>query len=181
MRSMFSGLAAMVALSVVGVAQGGDDFKPHFNGKDLTGWVTKTNPAEALDGKTEAYKGRFKVVDGNLVIDPKVKGDVWIQTAKDLAKGKDVHIKIEFMPGKGCNNDTFFRGNKFDITEGYIKKIKYDEWNVLEIIAKGKQVEYKHNGETLKTMAAKNDGSPLGLRAEFGPIQIRKILIKEMP
>src|SRR5436853_73055 len=114
MRTILCGL--ILATTVAGgAAQGDGDFKPIFNGKDLTGWETKTKTPESLDGKTEAYKGRFKVADGMLTIDPKVKGDVWIQTASDLPKGKDVHIRIEFKPGKGCNNDTFFRGNKFDI------------------------------------------------------------------
>jgi hypothetical protein len=55
-----------------------------FNGKDLSGWVEKTGGA-ALDGKAEAYKGRFAVKDGAVVIDPKVKGDVRIVTAREFA------------------------------------------------------------------------------------------------
>src|SRR5256885_6581569 len=95
----------------------GDDFKPEdgftllFNGKDLTGW--KTTKGESLDGKTEAYNGRFKAADGVLTIDPKVKGDVRIETQKEF--GKDVHIKFDFLPGEGCNNDLFLRGLKFDL------------------------------------------------------------------
>src|SRR4051794_15698171 len=79
-------------------------FTALFNGKDLTGWKTKAG--ESLDGKTEAHKGRFKVVDGKLVIDPKVPGDVWIKTDRKFEK--DVHVKLDFFPGKGCNNDTHF-------------------------------------------------------------------------
>ena len=47
----------------------GDDFKLEpgftllFNGKNLGGWKEVGNK-ETLDGKTEAYQGRFKVVDG---------------------------------------------------------------------------------------------------------------------
>ena len=54
-----------------------DDFKPEegftllFNGKDLTGW--NTTKGESLDGKTEAYAGRFKVAGGILTLDPSVK------------------------------------------------------------------------------------------------------------
>src|SRR4051794_11927330 len=69
-----------------------------FNGKDLTGWKEKTGGA-SLDGKTEAYKGRFRVKGNVLVIDPKVRGDVRIMTARPFAG--DVHIKFQYKPGKG--------------------------------------------------------------------------------
>src|SRR6476661_6635312 len=102
--------AVLVALWILPTARA-DDFKPEegfvllFNGKDLTGW--KTEKGESLDGKAEAYNGRFKMADGLLTLDPKVKGDVKIFTARGF--GKDVHIKFDFMPGPGCNNLLFLR------------------------------------------------------------------------
>jgi hypothetical protein len=150
-------------------------FTPLFNGKNLDGWKTKSG--DSLEGKTEAFQGRFKVIDGNLVIDPKVKGDVTINTAKEFSK--DLHIKFEFLPGVGCNNDLFFRSIKFDIVPKAIKGLKLDEWNEFEIIARGDKVEYKCNGVTQRTATAKMASSPLGIRAEFGPIQIRRIRVKE--
>jgi hypothetical protein len=160
------------------------EFKPEpgftllLNGKNLDGWKTKTG-GESLDGKTEAYKGRFKVVDGKLVIDPKVKGDVIIETAKPL-KG-DIHIKFEFMPGPGCNNDLFLRGLKFDIIPKSLKGVKEGEWNEFEIVTKGATVEYKCNGVVQRTSKAKTDSSVFGIRAELGPIEIRHMRVKETP
>jgi len=147
-----------------------------FNGKNLDGW--KTKGGEALEGKADAFKGRFTVTKGVLVIDPKVKGDVVITTAKELSK--DVHIKFEFLPGAGCNNDLYFRGLKFDLKKG-LKGYKEDMWNQFEIVAQGNKVEFKCNGEVEKTMNAKVNSSPLGVRAEFGPMQIRHLRIKETP
>jgi hypothetical protein len=146
-----------------------------FNGKNFDGWKTKKGNA-ALDGKKEAYNGRFKIVDGNLVIDPKVKGDVIIETAKEFAK--DVHIKFEFNPGPDCNNDLFFRDTKFDIVPKTLKNVKEGEWNTLEIIAVGDKIEHKVNGEAKKATKTKA-GNALGIRAEFGPIQIRNLQVKE--
>jgi hypothetical protein len=86
---------------------GADDFKPEegftllFNGK--THRLEGAGGA-SLDGKTEAADGRFKVADGILVVDVKVKGDVTIDS--DMTFGKDVHIKFDFPPGAGCNNDS---------------------------------------------------------------------------
>jgi hypothetical protein len=175
---LLAGLAVLFG-GVVSLAQ--DDFKLEpgftllFNGKDLTGWKTKKG-GESLDGKAEAYGKRFVVSDGKLIIDPKVKGDVIIETAKTF--GKDVHIKFEFMPGDGCNNDLFLRGIKFDINPKQLKNLK-DGWNEIDIIVKGDKGEVKINGATEKSPAAKADATPFGIRAEFGSIQIRRIRVKE--
>jgi len=159
-----------------------DDFKPEagyallFNGKDLTGWKTKAKAGEALDGKAEAFGGRFKAAGGELVIDPKVKGDVRIETAKEF--GKDCTIKFEFKPDAKCNNDLFLHGTKFDIKKG-VKGLKDDDWNEVEIVAAGGQVAYKINGEAAGTLKATREASTFEIRAEFGAIQIRKLRAKE--
>src|SRR5690242_883239 len=77
-------------LSSADAAKPEPGYKPLFNGKNLDGWQTKAG--ESLDGKTEAFKGRFKVVEGKIVIDPKVKGDVVVQTANKLPA--EVSIKF---------------------------------------------------------------------------------------
>jgi len=146
-----------------------------FNGKNLDGWKTKKGN-EPLDGKTEAYNGRFKIENGSLVIDPKVKGDVIIETAKEFG---NVHIKFEFNPGPGCNNDLFLRGTKFDIVAKQLKNVKEGEWNTLEIIATGDKIEHKVNGESKRMSTAKAKTSVFGIRAEFGPVQIRHLRVKE--
>src|SRR6476660_9621787 len=91
------------ALLLAGLTRSADDFKLEpgftllFNGKNLDGWKEFSGKKEALDGKTEAFKGRFKVAEGKLVYDPAVKGDLHTETAKEFAK--DVHIKFDFKPG----------------------------------------------------------------------------------
>ncbi|HUR53640.1 MAG TPA: family 16 glycoside hydrolase [Gemmataceae bacterium] len=161
-----------------------DDFKPEpgfellLKGDALDGWKTKAaakKESEKLDGKAEAFGGRFKLKNGELTIDPKVKGDVTIETAKEF--GGDVTIKFEFNPGKGCNNDLFFRGQKFDIKSD-IKGYKEDAWNEFEITLVGTKAEFKCNGELARMANTKVEKSVFGIRAEFGPIQIRKLRVK---
>src|SRR5690242_7379819 len=109
MRTLYCGLslAVLALLAPVPRSAAADaekpepGFTPLFTGKDLSGW--KTEKGDALEEKSEAFKGRFKVNDGILVIDPKVKGDVKIQTVKEYSG--DVHIKFDYLPGPGCNND----------------------------------------------------------------------------
>ncbi len=181
MRTLTAGslLAALIVLAPAAA----DDFKPEpgftllFNGKDLGGW--KTKKGDSLDGKTETPDGRFKVSDGNLVVDDKVKGDVVINTAREFAK--DVHVKFEFRPGPGCNNDLYFRGQKFDLKKGDVKNFKEGVWHEFEIVVKGDKAEFKCNGEVQRTATVKADGTALGLRAEFGPVQFRRIRVNAAP
>jgi hypothetical protein len=150
-----------------------------FNGKNLDGWKEAGGKKESLDGKTEAYEGRFKVTDGKLVYDPAVKGDRYIETAKEF--GKDVHIKFDFKPGAKCNNDILIRKTKFDIIPGNKenKSVKEGEWSTLEIVITGDKLEHKINGETVRTSKADAKATPLKLRAEFGAIEVKNIRVNE--
>jgi hypothetical protein len=150
-----------------------------FNGKNLDGWKEASGKKEALEGKMEAYTGRFKVVDGRLVYDPSVKGDLYIETVKTF--GKDVHIKFDFKPGPKCNNDLFLRGTKFDIIPGNKenKSVKEGEWYTFEIVITGDKIEHRINGEVARTSKAKSDATPFKLRAEFGAIEVKNIRVRE--
>lgn len=172
------------SLLVVASVALADDFKPEpgfdliLKGDALDGWRTKAagkKESEKLDGKGEAFGGRFKLKDGELTLDPKVKGDVTIETTREFAG--DVTVKFEFNPGKGCNNDLFFRGQKFDI-KADIKGYKEGAWNEFEIVLVGTKCEFKCNGEVARSATTKSEKSVLGIRAEFGPIQIRKLRVK---
>jgi hypothetical protein len=156
-----------------------EGFKLLFNGKNLDGWKETNGKKEALDGKTEAHNGRFKVVDGSIVYDPSVKGDLYIETTREFAK--DVHIKFDFKPGAKCNNDFFLRGTKFDIVPGNKEnlKVKEGEWHTCEIVVVGDKVEHKIGGEVVRTSKPKDGSAPFKIRAEIGAIEIKNIRVKE--
>jgi len=173
----------ILVLAVLAAVLPQDDpgFTPIFNGKNLDGWKEASGKKEALDGKTEAYGGRFKVVEGRLVIDPEVKGDLHIETVRTFAK--DVHIKFEFKPGPKCNNDLFLRGTKFDIVPGNKenKNVKEGEWTTCEIVVAGDKIEHKVGGESARTSTLKADApaSPFRIRAEIGAMEIKNLRVKE--
>jgi hypothetical protein len=156
-----------------------DGFTLLFNGKNLDGWKEASGKKELLTGKTEAYQGRFKVVDGVLVYDPTVKGDLYIESVKEF--GKDVTIKFDFKPGPKCNNDVFLRGTKFDIIPGNKenKSVKEGEWSTFEVVVAGEMVEHKINGEVVRKSKASAGATPFKLRAEFGAIEVKNIRAKE--
>jgi len=183
-------LPCIAFLFTAGLVVAADDFKVEpgykliFNGKNLDGWQTKAagkdGKSEALEGKTEAFAGRFKVSEGELVIDPKIKGDRYIETTTPLSG--DFTIRYDFKPGDGCNNDTLLLGTKFDIKVGgkeNVKGVKAGEWNKLEIVVKGGSADFLVNGEKVATQKTKGDKGPLTLRAEFGPISYKNIRVTE--
>src|SRR5207249_11501974 len=115
------------------------------------------------------------VKDDVIVIDPKVKGDVRIMTAREFAG--DVHIKFDFKPDAKCNNDLFLRGHKFDLVKGGVKNLKEGEWNEFEIVIKGDNIEFRNNGEVQRRGTVKAKSTPFEVRAEFGPIQFRRMRV----
>jgi len=178
-------LLATAALSFAVAASAADKpdetgFAPLI-GKDLTGWKVaptgmKDKGGDALTGKTETPTKRFVLADGVLTLDDKVKGDISITTEKTWAK--DAHIQFDFIPGKACNNDVYFRGIKFDIKPGDIKGCKVDEWNTFGFVVTGTDAEIKCNGESVKKVKAKAGATPFSIRAEGGPIQIKNLRVK---
>ncbi|MBI3823052.1 MAG: DUF1080 domain-containing protein [Planctomycetes bacterium] len=153
-------------------------FTSLFNGKNFDGWRER-NSKDTLEGKTEAFKGRFKIVDGVIHYDPKVGGDKYIETIKEYAG--DVHFKFDFNPGPKCNNDILFRGTKFDIIPGNKenKNVKEGEWSTFELIAKGDKIEHKINGETARSSTGKAKANTFVLRAEIGAMQVKNIRVKD--
>lgn len=79
-----------------------------FNGKDFSGWkMNKTN--EPLEGKTDAGKMRFIAKDGILMIDPKAKGDLTINTVQDFEKMYTSSLNTSLMPSV---TTIFFTGHE---------------------------------------------------------------------
>lgn len=181
-------LPVLAFLLTAGAVVAADEFKLEpgytllFDGKNLNGWQTKAAgkdaKAEPLDGKTEAFGGRFKVADGELVIDPKVKGDRYIETVAPVSG--DFTIRFDFKPADGCNNDLLLLGTKFDIkvsSKDTVKGAKAGEWNKIEIVVKSGSADFIINGEKAATQKTKAAKGPLTLRAEFGAIAYRNVRI----
>jgi hypothetical protein len=154
-------------------------FAALFNGNNLDGWREASGKKAPLEGKADAFAGRFKVTDGRLVIDPAVKGDLHIESVREFAK--DVHIKFEFKPGPKCNNDLFLRGTKFDIVPGNKenKAVKEGQWYEFEIVVSGDKIEHRVNGEVVRTAKAGPKPTAFRIRAEFGAIEFRNLRVKE--
>jgi len=165
-----------------------EGFELLFNGKDLTGWKEFSGKDKAsLKGKTEAFRGRFKVKEGMLVIDPSVKGDVHIETEKAFELTHDLVIKFDFKPGPKCNNDLFIFGTTFDIVpgKGATTAVKEGQWHTFEIATTQEKFSWvRHKIDGVKVFGAKitkkaDMTTPVRIRAEFGSLEIKNVRMKK--
>jgi hypothetical protein len=184
-----------VTLATACLARAADDFKVEagyvslFNGKDLTGWKVGKTGKEPLDGKTEAADRRFEVKDGVILCNEKDangKGGIKdLYTVKDF--NKDFHLKLEFRAAPRADSGVYIRGRQLQVrdypTVGPYKNLKHfknGDWNELEITVKGTTAECKCNGEVLENAFKVPAQGGIGLQAEAGQFEFRRIRVKEM-
>lgn len=158
-------------------------FKPLFNGKDLTGWHYKDGPA--FDGKTTSSDGRYSAKDGHLVVNPG-KGLNQLWTTSEFPK--DFHLKLEFRAAVNADSGIFLRKPQLQCRDYLVagpykdlKKYKPQDWNEIEVIVKGKVATCTCNGEELKFPNELPMTGPIGLEADRGQMEYRRIRIKELP
>jgi hypothetical protein len=193
---------ALLLLTSFALVSAADDFKLEadytslFNGKDLTGWKygdvppKKKPPTEVLDGKTESSDRRFEVKDHCIVANIGKGPNMAIYTAREF--NRDFHLKLEFRTSaenKKNNSGIFLRGPQLQldaVTEGgltgvfkNLKNFKPGDWNEIDITVKGTEAVCKCNGERIgKPMKIPATGT-IGLQAEIGKFEFRRLRIKE--
>jgi hypothetical protein len=191
LRRVVMGLAALGTFMTLAFSA---DFKPEegytslFSGKDLTGWrYGKQGPA--LEGATATADKRVEVKDDAIVMNAKDaagKGGIKdVYTVKEF--DKDFHLKLEFRAGEKADSGVYIRSPQLQIRDfirrgeqKQLTKFKNDDWNELDITVKGTEATCLVNGEMLQKMKVPAKG-PIGLQAETGKFEYRRIRIRELP
>jgi hypothetical protein len=201
-RSLLIPLAGL--LLVLPTARAADEgFKPLFNGKDLTGWVTPVDPSAT-----------FTVEDGVIVgrTDGKLKINQFLVTAKSY---KDFHFKGKVLFKNGNSGFQFrserlengaVKGPQADIADGFWgllyeergrgilerypqdeaeKLVRHGDWNDYEIIAKGDHVVILFNGTKIidRTDPEFPRSGIIALQVHVGPpmeVRFKDLEIKEL-
>jgi hypothetical protein len=189
-RTALFSLAGFLIVAPSRIAMSADDFKPEpgyaslFNGKDLTGWGYKTNH---FDGKTGSSDGRYTAKDGILVVNPKeprLMQILW--TTREFPK--DFVLKLEFRAAVNADSGIFIRKPQlqcrdYPIAGPYkeLKKYKPQGWNEIEVTVKDGVAHCTCNGEVLEDALKVPDTGPIGLEADRGQMEYRRIRLKELP
>lgn len=170
------------------------DFKPEpgyislTNGKDLTGW--RYQPDEKFDGKTEASDGRYTARDGMIVVNDfnPAKGPHLRQLYTTAEFPQNFILKLEFRASPNADSGIFIRKPQLQcrdyLTAGPYKELKSykpQDWNVIEITVKDGIAHCTCNGEILEAALKLPATGPIGLEADRGQMEYRRIQLKTLP
>ena len=185
--------AAFFCAALLIVSLRAADFKPEpgfvslFNGKDLTGW--SYSATEKFDGKTASTDGRFSAKDGVFIVHPKeprLAQKIW--TSREFPK--DFVLKLEFRAAVNADSGIFIRKPQLQCRDYLVagpdkyktlKKYRAQDWNEIEIVVKGGVARCTCNGELLEEALKVPETGPIGLEADRGQMEYRRIRIKETP
>lgn len=157
-------------------------FEMLLNGTDLTGWHYANGPE--FKGEQNASDGRYTARDGRIVVNPG-KGLAQLWTTREFPH--DFHLKLEFRAGVNADSGIFLRKPQLQCRDYLVAgpykeltKYKPQDWNEIEVIVKGNVATCTCNGEPLKFPNELPATGPIGLEADRGQMEYRRIRIKEL-
>jgi lysophospholipase L1-like esterase len=187
-----------------------EGFELLFDGHDLDGWGFRPTTAEDLesikrwrasdpnmppwpivktpvnfDGKTATTDGRFRALNGRLVVTTPTEGRriQQLYTTRDFPE--DFTLKLEFRATPNADSGVFLRGRQlqcrdYPLAGPYknLKNYKPQDWNELIITVKGNTARCTCNGEVLEQDFKLPDTGPIGLEGDRGQMEYRRIRIR---
>lgn len=157
-------------------------FEMLLNGTDLTGWHYANGPE--FKGMPHASDGRYTARDGRIVVNPG-KGLAQLWTTREFPH--DFHLKLEFRAGVNADSGIFLRKPQLQCRDYLVAgpykdltKYKPQDWNEVEVFVKGGVATCTCNGEPLKFDNVLPSTGPIGLEADRGQMEYRRIRIKEL-
>jgi lysophospholipase L1-like esterase len=187
-----------------------EGFEPLFNGHDLDGWGFRATSAKekesikkwrasdkkmpaypivetpvTFDGKTASADGRFRAINGRLVVTTPTEGRriQQLNTTRDFAW--DFTLKLDFRATPNADSGVFIRGRQlqcrdYSLAGPYkdLKKYKPQDWNELVITVRGNKAHCTCNGEVLEAAYEIPDTGPIGLEGDRGQMEYRRIRIR---
>jgi sialate O-acetylesterase len=154
-----------------------------FNGTDLTGWRLKNGPP--LDGQSVSSNGRYTARDGRIVVNPG-KGTDQLWSVREFPR--DFQVKLQFRAGVNADSGVFVRKPQLQCRDYLVagpykelKNYKPQDWNDIAVTVRGQTATCTCNGEPLKFASELPPTGPIGLEADRGQMEYRRIRIKEGP
>ncbi len=159
-----------------------EGFEMLLNGTDLTGWHYANGPE--FKAMPHASDGRYTARDGRIVVNPG-KGLAQMWTTREFQH--DFHLKLEFRAGVNADSGIFLRKPQLQCRDYLVAgpykeltKYKPQDWNEIEVFVKGGVATCTCNGEELKFPNELPATGPIGLEADRGQMEYRRIRIKEV-
>jgi lysophospholipase L1-like esterase len=159
-------------------------FESLFNGKDLTGWHFENGPA--FDGQTVSSDGRYRAVNGRLVVQTPPTGSALAQLWTTREFGGDFTLRLQFRATPDADSGVFIRKPQLQcrdyVLAGPWKDLPHyrpQEWNDLEVVVQGTEATATCNGDALKDgfKGALPPTGPIGLEGDRGQMEYRRIRV----
>lgn len=188
-----------------------DDFKPEegfvslFNGKNLTGWGYRATPPrkgapkpgapllvevksdQSFDGQTESADGRYRAINGRLVITTPAEGRRIQALWTNREFPEDFILKLEFRATPNADSGVYLRKPQLQCRDFLVagpykdlKRYKPQDWNELIVVVKGGVTHATCNGELLEAALKLPDNGPIGLEGDRGQMEYRRLRIKTL-
>jgi lysophospholipase L1-like esterase len=190
-----------------------DGFESLFDGRSLSGWgyrpTSETDKesarrwqaadpnaaawpfvaeASTFDGQSATPDGRFKAINGRLVVTTPPEGrkiqQLW--TTKEF--GDDFVLKLEFRATPNADSGVYVRGPQLQCRDyalaGPYKNLtryKPQDWNELVITVQNGVARATCNGEPLEGELKVPASGPIGVEGDRGQMEYRRIRIKRLP
>ncbi len=159
-------------------------FTSLITGTDLSGWHYKGEPDLAT--ATDATDGRYSAKDGMLVVNPEVvgKGPHLRQLWTLRMFPTDFTLKLEFRASVNADSGIFIRGMQLQCRDYLVagpfkdlKAYKPQDWNEIIVVVTGTIAHCTCNGEVLEAQMKVPMNGPIGLEADRGQMEYRRIRI----
>lgn len=190
-----------------------DGFESLFNGRDLTGWGFRVTPesvrtsarrwmerdpngvvwpfvdqAVAFDGQPATPDGRYRAINGRLVVTTPTEGRRIQQLWTTREFPQDFTLKLEFRATPNADSGVFLREPQLQCRDfplagpwKDLKNFRPGDWNELIVEARGGTARCTCNGEVLEESFKLPATGPIGLEGDRGQMEYRRIRIRTAP
>jgi lysophospholipase L1-like esterase len=162
-----------------------------FNGKDLTGWGFRNQKTQkktaTFDGKAASNDGRYRAINGRLVVTTPPEGRRVQQLWTTREFPKNFILKLEFRATPNADSGVFIRRPQLQCRDYVLagpwkdlKKYKPQDWNEIIAVVKDGVAHCTCNGEVLNAEFKVPATGPIGLEGDRGQMEYRRIRVKEL-
>jgi lysophospholipase L1-like esterase len=186
-------------------------FETLFNGRDLTGWgyrpTTDEDRAsiagwkrsdpnmppwpivetpESFDGKAASPDGRFRAINGRVVVTTPVEGRKIQKLLTTADFPGNFTLRLEFRATPNADSGVYLRGKQlqcrdYPLAGPYKDLEKYEpqQWNEMEVVVTGNTARCTVNDEVIEAAYELPETGPIGFEGDRGQMEYRRIRVKK--
>lgn len=151
--------------------------------KNAAVWPIVTEPTD-FKGLTASPDGRFRAINGRLVVTTPAEGRKIQQLYTTREFGDDFTLKLEFRATPNADSGVYVRGPQLQVRDyrlaGPFKNLtryKPQDWNELVVTVTGGVATATCNGEPLEVELKLPASGPIGVEGDRGQMEYRRIRI----